>query len=353
MSGSVAPVGERLFAALSHDASKVYSAQELGIIGGLVDEAINVVSTYRTKNKFSNLKTSALVTGLFKSFEKADDRERLRLTAQCAEEFLHWCKGEIEAGNSGVCQMLLNFTYDTAYIGYLGAAFCTHYAGHSHFWIPVDSYAQVFNWFRGGSAPERLTSEFMCIFELRQAMETAFHRVIGIGEISVPIRIPHGLIPDILHRNLTTKNFSPPSGLTIKEFMHVYDWTDRSIHLMCTDWTWVVWKAMMIGCDFFYCPERKNGRISIHDNFELTDELLKSLRHEFIQRVSKYNFRFKKFKVHWNPPDAAIVGKDGKSINVSASDEEVECVLPFGQRIKKLVAQVTNGCRDFFRKGCA
>ena len=335
------PVGNRLITMLERERSEspsTYTSEELIEIGKLVDESIGLIKSFRGKNGFSNdLKPQAMVVGLFKKFDQVNNHMRLRLTAQCSEEFLVWCRQEILKGEYGVCRLLANFAYDTSYIGYLGKDFNSDRAGHSHFWIPRDSFIQIFNWFCRGREPERLTSEFMCIFELRQVMEVAFHRVIGLGEVSVPLRIPHALIPDILHRNLTTKNFSPPSGLTIKDYMHVYDWTDKSIHLMFTDWVWVVWKAMMIGRDFFTCPERTNGQMSIYDNFELSEELLNKVRREFVTRIRAQNRRFVEFDINWIKPEAAIVNKEGKAVDVLPRTERVsnECRCKFVQRFIK------------------
>lgn len=335
------PVGNRLIELLGRkrcESASEYTGEDLTEIGKLVDESIDVIKSFRAKNGFSkNLKPQAMVVGLFRNFDQVNDKQRLRLTAQCSEEFLIWCRQEILRGEHGVCRLLANFAYDTSYIGYLGNDFNSGRAGHSHFWIPRDSFVQTFNWFCRGRKPERLTSEFMCIFELRQVIEVAFHRVIGLGEVSVPLRIPHALIPDILHRNLAPKNFSPPSGLTIKDYMHVYDWTDKSIHLMCTDWVWVVWKAMMIGMDFFTCPERTNGQISIYDNFELSEELLNKVRNEFVKHVKDQNKRFVEFDINWIKPDAAIVNKEGKAIDVLPRTESVsnKCRCNFVQRFIK------------------
>lgn len=323
----VAPVGDRIIDMLGHERCEnpsAFTSYDLVEIGKFVDESISILKNYRTRNGFSkNLKPSAMIVGIFKNFDRVDDRQRLRLTAQCSEEFLCWCRQEILNGEYGVCRLLANFAYDTSCIGYLGRDFTSSRAGRSHFWIPRDSFIQIFNWFCRGRVPEQLTSEFMCIFELRQVMETAFHRVIGLGDVSMPLRIPHELIPDILHRNLTERNFSSPSGLSIKDYMHVYDWTDKSIHLMCTDWVWVVWKAMMIVGDFFTGPERVNGQISIYDNFEFSEELLNKVRCEFVTRVKDQNKRFAKFDIKWIKPEAAIVNKEGKIIEVLPRTEIV------------------------------
>lgn len=343
------PVGNRLIEMLGReqcDPSSACTGDELAEIGKLVDESINLIKTFRAKNGFSKeLKPQAMVVGLFKNFDRVSNNQRLRLTAQCSEEFLVWCRQEILNGEHGVCRLLSNFAYDTSYIGYLGKDFNTGRAGRSHFWIPRDSFLQVFNWFCRGRMPERLTSEFMCIFELRQVMEVAFHRVIGLGGISVPLRIPHALIPDILHRDLTAKNFSSQNGLTIKDYMHVYDWTDKSIHLMCTDWVWVVWKAMMIGGDFFTCPKRTNGQISIYDNFELSEEILNKIRREFVMRVKGKDKRFSEFSINWIKPEAAIVDKECKAIDVMPRTERVlnVCRWNFVQCFVKWFSLFLNG----------
>ena len=94
---------------------------------------------------------------------------------------------------------------------------------------------------------------------------------------------------------------------------------------------------MMIGMDFFACPERTNGQMSIYDNFELPEELLNKVRYEFVKRVKTQNKRFFEFDINWIKPDAAIVNNEGKAIDVLPRAESVsnKCRCNFVQRFIK------------------
>ena len=101
----------------------------------------------------------------------------------------------------------------------------------------------------------------------------------------------------------------------------------------------------MIGCDFFTCQERTNGRLSIYDNFEFSEELLNKIRGEFVAQVKRQNKRFTEFSIKWIKPEAAIVNKEGKAIDVLPRTENVsnECRCNFVKRIVKWFSLSSKG----------
>lgn len=105
------PVGNRLIETLrceQCESSFAYTSEDIDKVCRLVDESIALIKRFRAKNGFSNdLKPPAMVVGLFKNFDRVDEKQRLRLTAQCSEEFLVWCRHEIKNGEHGVCRLLL------------------------------------------------------------------------------------------------------------------------------------------------------------------------------------------------------------------------------------------------------
>ena len=119
---------------------------------------------------------------------------------------------------------------------------------------------------------------------------------------------------------------------------------------MCTHYVWVVWKAMMMGCDFFTRPKRCNGQVSIYDNFELSDELLDKVRCEFVARVKEQNKQFAKFSIIWTKPEAAIVDSKGQAIEISPRTEIVDndCHCSVCKRlVKTIINYIKRHCLFF------
>ena len=239
-------------------------------------------------------------------------------------ECLRWSVAVIEKQKFVPQQMLRNFVLDVAWLGIFGEQFGMLGSGRSHKWISEDAYGDACRWYCFGTVPGRLTSEFMSIFELRQAMETRFRRLLGIKDITRGVKISHGMIPNIIQRSISDKNFHPASGMTLIQIRHVYDWTDVSIHLMRTDFVWLVWKAFQVCGGMFSSAPRANGMMSIHDSFEFSEDLLEKMRAEFVQEVRSANSSIKSFSIAWGEPDAAIVDSHGRWMKVKPRVEIVD-----------------------------
>lgn len=321
-------VGDRLHDALGSDPAHAYSVVEREMIVSLIDEVVELVNDFREKNKISKtLNDNCVIDFLFPSPVGKEARKWLQVTTQCTLEFLGWCKEVVEGKQYVPYHLLHNFVYDvaqieaTVHVEYLGALFASRNYGRSHKWIPIDSFGDTFRWFCFGTVPQRLTSEFMCIFEIRQTMESKFKTLLGINDVDYGVRVAHNLIPNILKTALTSANFAPTTGETLTQIMHVYDWTDISIHTMSTDNVWIVWKALMV-CNAFFQPEpRNNGMISIHDSFQLPDTLLRKIRRDFVDHVCRANNNLSQFAIIWGKPEAAIVDANGDWVDINSKPE--------------------------------
>ena len=321
-------VGDRLLDALGEDDTHMFSLPEQKGIVSLIDEVVELINSFRAENKIARvLDDNCVVDFLFPSPTGKEGRKWLQVTTQCTLDFLRWCKEIVVDQQFVPYHILHNFVLDAAqieatmHVEYLGAAFASRYYHRSHKWIPIDSFGDTFRWFCFGTVPRRLTSEFMSIFEIRQTMESKFKTLLGVGNIDDNVRIAHNLIPNILKATLTTDNFSPTTGVTLTQIMHVYDWTDISIHNMSTDYVWLVWKALMVCNAFFQPVPRNNGMISIHDSFQLPDTLLGKIRRDFVDHVCRANNNLSQFAITWGKPEAAIVDANGDWVDINSKPE--------------------------------
>ncbi len=318
------PVGRRLFDEIGEDDNRRYSVREQMYVATLIDEVCVLIERYRNDNKINrSINEKCLIDCLYPSFEKLDERKKTQLMTQCMLECLQWCKEVILKQKVVPHLMLRNCVLDIAYCRILGEQFGMCGSRRSHFWIPEDSYVNACRWYYYGVPPGRLTSEFMSIFELRQTMETRFRKLLGIKSISNGIKVKHEVIPEILESSITTKNFSPASGITLTQIRHVYDWTDLSIHMMCTDYVWIVWKAFQTCGAMFTGVQRNNGMMSIHDSFEFSEDLLETMRKKFVDRIKAANPRIQEFSISWDKPEAAIVDQNGNWMEVKPRMETI------------------------------
>lgn len=319
-----APVGRLLFDLLEEKEGQSFSERERERITALIDNVCLLIEKWRGDHKLSKIINARnLVDGLYPSFEKLDERKKSQLMTQCMLECLRWCNDVIRQHGVVPKLMLRNFVLDVACLKFLGAEFGMVGAGRSLEWIPEDSFGDAQRWYCFSVAPGRLTGEFMSIFELRQAMETRFRKLLGIKNITDGVKIKHDLIPAIVEKSITEENFCPQSGMTLTQIRHVYDWTDISIHLMRTDYVWLVWKAFQVCEGMFSGVPRKNGMMSIHDSFEFSEPLLEEMRRNFVAAVKASNPKVKSFVISWGKPEAAIVDDQGCWIEIAPREDVV------------------------------
>ena len=323
---STTSIGKRLLSILS--TNKPLSQSEKKQVLSLLKATKSLVNQFREKNGYIHkLQPNDLVCSIFPRLKLDSKEEKVKTIAgftQCCEELLEWCITQIEENKTISEKLLLNLTLDLAHTGFLGTEF-HNYAARSMSWIPNDTFRQSQEWFLHDTPPERLVSEFMIIFELRQTLEVAIRRIIGFDSVDAPIKLKHETTWNILKKNISKKNFSPPGKLGLDRIKHIYDWTEPSIHMMRSDFTFIIWKAITIVDSFFFPTQRKNGQWSIYDNFEISTDLLTKMQNELVTEIKKLATKIglKKFTITWINPEAAIVDKSGRAVKLKKRDESI------------------------------
>ena len=324
-------IAHRILKNLGEGQSKVLTRDESGQIVVLLSRSIELVEGFRRRHGFVRLaKENVLVGDLFPKLDwrtdEAVSRNNDRLS-QCLLEALNWLKKALEEGQAISRNFIETLIVDTANWGILGDEFCLCRMGRTFSWIPKETFEQTASWFLYDAPPRRLTSEFLVIFSLRQTMEVAVRRIIGFQGVDFKARLRHDVIWTILKDHVTAKNFSPPNHISLDQIKHVYDWTEKFIHGMERDYVCVVWKAIMVVDAFFRPTERRNGQMSIYDNFEFSEAELRAMQNEFVEELKKVAKKqhIEKFKIEWMVPDAAIVDGDGQCVKIKPRSQVVEC----------------------------
>ena len=321
-------IGKKLLSILGNEPKKRFSQSEKAQILALLKCTKALVEQYRERkgHKFK-LQPNDLVCSIFPRLRFGSPKEAEKTEAgltQCCDELLEWCITQIEDGQPISTNLLRNLTLDLSCSGFLGAKF-HQYAFRSMTWIPRDTFRQSTNWFLYNIPPDRLVSEFMVIFELRQTLEVAIRHIIGFKSVNVPLKLKHETIWNILKNRIVKKNFSPPGKLGLDKIKHIYDWTEPSIHTMYSDYTFIIWKAIMIVDSFFFPTSRESGQWSIYDNFEISTDLLTQMQNDLINELKKLAAKIgvTKFTITWIKPDAAIVDKSGRAVKLKRRLETI------------------------------
>ena len=324
-------IAHRILKNLGEGQSKVLTRDESGQIVVLLSRSIELVEEFRRRHGFVRLaKENVLVGDLFPKLDwrtdEAVSRNNDRLS-QCLLEALNWLKKALEEGQAISRNFIETLIVDTANWGILGDEFCLCRMGRTFSWIPKETFEQTASWFLYDAPPRRLTSEFLVIFSLRQTMEVAVRRIIGFQGVDFKARLRHDVIWTILKDHVTAKNFSPPNHISLDQIKHVYDWTEKFIHGMERDYVCVVWKAIMVVDAFFRPTERRNGQMSIYDNFEFSEAELRTMQNEFVEELKKVAKKqhIEKFKIEWMEQEAAIAAGDGQCAKIKPRSPVVEC----------------------------
>lgn len=325
---STTSIGKKLLSILGNEPNKGFSQSDKTQILSLLKCTKALVEQYLERKGYKfKLQPNDLVCSIFPRLRFGSKKEAEKTEAgltQCCEELLGWCITQMEEEQPISRNLLLNLTLDLSYAGFLGSKFC-HFAGRSMSWIPRETFKQSASWFLHDISPDRLVSEFMIIFELRQSLEVAIRRIIGFESVDVPLKLKHETTWNILKNRIGKKNFSPPGKLGLDKIKHIYDWTEPSIHMMQSDYTFIIWKAITIVDSFFFPTRRKNGQWSIYDNFEISTDLLTQMKNDLINELKKLATKIgvTKFTITWVNPDAAIVDKSGRAVRLKKRHETI------------------------------
>ena len=319
-------LGNAILKVLGTDPNKKFSTSELNQLSSLLTSTIALIQQFRAKYNFTNGQLSEVIQELFP--RPRWDNHRMdccnRLT-QCYEEMFIWARERIRKDKQVPFSIIRNGTIDAASQRFLGKSFCSSICiGRSFRWIPKDVFEQAARWYYYDIPPQRLPSEFMIIFEMRQSLEVAVRRIIGFDTISPPLKLRHDTVWNILKHHLSKKNFSPQGRIGLDHIKRVYDWTEPSIHMMETDFTCIAWKAIQIVEQFFQPTRRKNGACSIYDSFEIEESLLKTMQNDFVRKLNSCPHNgLSVATIKWIKPDAAIVDRSGRAIAIKPRKETI------------------------------
>lgn len=245
------PSGHKIIKACGYEGSgrTLYPIDEEVIVEG-IEETIALLKNHRF---FSNtkLKTPCVVQSLYILSGKCDKEKEMvynRASTQIIIEFLEWLISFPALKNRlhEVKDLLETFVFDLGSTGVLGEKFFSVYCGrnktnHTYFHFYDSKNALFLN----RPLPFK-TQEFLSVFGLRQAMEIKFRRVIGFAGTEPPIKIRHDVIPSIIANHEKDIFFHKRKDLTIKDILHIYNWTNYSIHYLVSAPPWLIWKAFEV-----------------------------------------------------------------------------------------------------------
>ena len=299
-----------------------YPVDEDFIVEG-IKETITLLKNHRF---FSNtkLKTPCVVQSLYiLSGKRDEEREKVynRASTQIIIEFLEWLISIPALKNRlhEIKDLLKTFVFDLGSTGVLGEKFFSVHCGrnktnHTYFHFYDSKNALFLN----RPLPFK-TQEFLSVFGLRQAMEIKYRRVIGFIGTEPPIKMRHDVIPSIISNHEKDIFFHKRKDLTIKDILHIYNWTNYSIHYLVSAPPWLIWKAFEV-CGIIFDTNNEGPALAIgfDSAFQFSVQTLIKMRDALtkeIQRIS--NTQKASYDVHWGNPEAFVIGDDNRTIDVN------------------------------------
>ena len=292
----------------------ICSADLLNAIDAIID------ALYSEAKKLQlnlNIKDAHLVTCLYyrlyhEDFNDDLKKESKRATIVCIVQYLNWCK-ELLQRHSLERRLLIEFDIDMFQSGILGANYKEGYAVRTYTTNTFMQYADILCMFTGRSLPQPLARDMFSLFGIRQTLEIRFRRLLGLRWIDPMPKIGHEVIPTILKKHEKAFRYKNGNKLKISDVMHIYNWTDYSIHSMSSNYIWLVWKAIVSSSDFLTPPkfDEKSKYMHINASMEMDECTLQDLRNDFRKWVIANKFG-KDVKIYWEEPEVPIVDERGE-----------------------------------------
>ena len=258
--------------------------------------------------------------------EEVDDalkKEYRRATIICILQFLKWCKEELHQSKLER-RWLYDLDLDIKIANILGAKYSEGKCWRTKTNNTLFQYSDICALLTGKFMPQPVTRDMLSLFGVRQVLEAKFRRIIGFYWIDPMPKIPHGTIPKILIAHEKDLKYKSDNVLSLDSVMHVYDWTDYSIHTMASDYVWLVWKAAYVVRHLFGADKKEEASyFHINDSIEITHNTLERLREDFRKWVSENACRGKKVTIHWGAPEIPIVNDAGQLVNIKETKEIV------------------------------
>lgn len=291
----------------------------------LIAEGIKETITLLKGSRFfsdKELKTPCIVQSLYiLTGEITDQRQRIynRATTQVIIEFLEWLLNAhaLKRRLHKIKDLLTTFVFDLGSTGVLGEKFFSANCGRSrtnhtyfHFYDSKNSL------FLNYPLPFK-TQEFLSVFGLRQAMEIKFRRVIGFSGTKPSIKMPHDVIPSIISNHENEIFFKQEKDLTIKDILHIYNWTNYSIHYLVSTYPWLIWKAFDV-CGIVFDLNNDGPALSrgFDSAFQFSTVTLAKMRQELINKIQQISTKEQQsYYVVWEKPEAFVIDEKNVVVN--------------------------------------
>ena len=297
-----------------------------------INDMIVALKTHAANTRIScSLKDVAVVQTLFThGVDLAIESNRRRYegaTITCVIQFLEWCRRQLTGG--GLQKRLLNdFCYDFANTGILGDEFFRGKCWRTNTPHSLVEYVSLKSLLERGAACEGLSQDLFVTFGLRQLLEAKFRRLLGIDIIDPMPKIPHDVVPGIVGNYEDKFRCSKNKRIAFSDVMHIYRWTDVSIHTMSVGAVWMAWKALDV-CDFLFlnAASEKRKATPFLGTVEFDRSVLECMREDFRRWLLGHCFRPRmpnEYRVFWSSPEAIVVDNETKNlVEIEASREVI------------------------------
>lgn len=284
-----------------------------------------------TDSKLPRMAECTLVQTLYsksamKESPSASDVKRYEsATVACAIQFLEWCRETMKKGKLKK-HLLRDFYYDFSNTRILGDRFNVGECWRAHSPRSIVQYRSIESVLNDGVVTDGISKALMSIFGLRQLLEAKFRRILGLLWIDPMPKLRHNVVPDIVKAHEKDMHFSRGKKIALPDLMHIYDWTDVSIHSMSVGPIWMVWKALY-ACEFLFRnePGEKRTASSLFGTIEFEEGVLLLMRDEFRRKLlseSVVRGQNSSCVLIWDTPEARVV-KGGKEVRVNSCQERL------------------------------
>lgn len=256
------------------------------------------------------------------------EKEYKRATIVCILQFLRWCKDELRHGKLER-RWLYDFDFDVKVANVLGGKYSVGKGWRAKTNNTLFQYADICALLTGKFMPQPLTRDMLALFGVRQVLEAKFRRIIGLCGIDPMPKIPHGTIPKILKAHEKGIKYKFDKSLPLDSIMHIYDWTDYSIHTMSSSYVWLVWKAVF-AVKFLFCSGEMENESYFHINgsIEISCHVLERMREEFrkwvcINTREPSHDKSGQTVLYWCEPEIPVVNDIGQLVKIKNTKERV------------------------------
>lgn len=299
----------------------------------LVNEVREVI--LKKANDIGGLKpcNDEFVVGLLYNSKETEteqnQRDYIRAAMSVMIEFLDWICA-VWGRPFKPAALLANFLFDLGYTRLLSEN--GSWRSRSFTWVGNFNFFDLEAAYLYDRKPQRIYSEALCIFGLRQTMENKFSRMVGFVSANPKVKMPHDFWPKLLHKYVASGRVKfADNKIDIHRIMRIYNWTNSAIHGMRTDFVWLVWKAFRV-CRPLFLPMEAGGVKSLVDSASTGESDFRQLRNDAITTISQeIVFEGETCQVLFSKPELIVVDSCGRKSHIF-DENSVETVVGLRQR---------------------